>query len=110
MADGGYSTTLITILLVLGLMAIFVPMLQDAVGVTSSTYDVPTSGNVSLIEEYNPDTANPELGSAKQMLGSSFVKSLFWYYDWFPIWLTLVHVIIRIVAIYCIYKIVNPFS
>jgi len=88
-------------------MTIFVPSFQEVVGsTTATTYDVPTAGNKTAVEDWTPAT---DATTPKEMLGS-FVDAIFWYYDWFPVWLTLLHVIVRIVAVYSIYRILNPLA
>jgi hypothetical protein len=109
MADG-YLGTFITIILLLGFVGMFIPIFQEVIGAPTTSFDTYQAGNFSNITKININDDYDAGVGVRESLGSSVLKSFFWIYTWFPAWLTLIHIVIRIVGVVCIYKLVSPWT
>lgn len=102
------------ILSMLIVMSILIPWIQDAADVTKSEVTVPMpvgfqSGNVNQtsIDEYESISSGSWYGGGKLGILTSLLTSFFWYYPWFPVWLTTLHIALRIIGGVIIYRLIR---
>ncbi len=80
------------ILLFLILLGIFLPQMQDALGPKVSTI----RENITALD---PESGGNWISSSSNAF-VGIMTALFWTFNWFPIWLQALHIVIRIIAIF----------
>lgn len=97
---GNDVTILASILGILVLMGLLVPLAAEMVGVNvDEGKGIGDTNTTGALEDIGWGT----LFSSGSVI-VSLIKALFWSYDWFPAWLIILHILVRIIAIFIVVR------
>jgi len=100
-------TGIVGILIVMGIM---MPWVYEMVNFSGSSADVQPPlnplGNQTATNEYASISAANWYAGGLGII-TSLAQAFFFYYPWFPVWLTTLHILIRVIGGVLIYRLIR---